>query len=89
MKVIIAGSRTFNNQQAVNKIIEQSKFQITEVVCGGAPGVDTCGAAYAKENNHPIKYFPRRLEQTWSCCWPLPKYANGRICGRTNSDMGR
>lgn len=57
MKTIIAGSRTIDNFEIVTKAIEDSKFEITEVICGAARGIDACGAAWALKNNIPIKYF--------------------------------
>lgn len=43
MKVIIAGSRDINDMNLLTKAIEDSGFQITEVVSGGATGVDRLG----------------------------------------------
>ena len=56
MKVIIAGSRT---AKAVNldEVIRKSKFKITEVVSGGARGIDTLGEEWAKKNGVSIKKF--------------------------------
>lgn len=58
MKVIIAGSRSITNQQTVVQAIEQSGFDITEVVSGTARGVDRLGEAWAEQNNVPVKRFP-------------------------------
>lgn len=57
MRVVIAGSRSINDYETVKKAIETSSFTITEVVSGGARGVDQLGERYAKENNLPIKQF--------------------------------
>lgn len=59
MKVIIAGSRTGFVARNVFEAIEASPFhgKITEVVCGGASGVDTHGAYFARLRDIPIKYF--------------------------------
>lgn len=57
MKTIIAGSRGIVNYSLVKETIEESGFEITEVVSGGARGVDRLGERYAKENNIPIKQF--------------------------------
>ena len=57
MKVIIAGTRTFNNYQLLCNTIKELNINIDEIVCGGAKGADALGAKYAKENNIPIKYF--------------------------------
>jgi len=58
MKVIIAGGREFKDYNKLKKAIEQSKFDITEVVSGGARGADSLGEQWASENNIPIKRFP-------------------------------
>jgi len=38
--------------------IEESGFQIDEIVCGEARGVDSLGRRYGEKNNIPIKSFP-------------------------------
>ena len=58
MKIIIAGSRTITEYEIVLQAIQNSGFEITEIVSGKARGVDTLGERYAKENNIPIKEFP-------------------------------
>lgn len=58
MKVVIAGSRNITDYEMVKKAIELSGFKITEVVSGGADGVDSLGERWAVENNIPIKRFP-------------------------------
>lgn len=47
MKVIIAGSRTITNFHRVSEAIHNSEFIITEVVSGGAWGVDQLGEYWA------------------------------------------
>lgn len=59
MKTIIAGSRSINDLRLVEGVIERSGFNITEVVCGGAPGVDSLGRKWAGNGNIiPVKMFP-------------------------------
>ncbi|MCK5020124.1 MAG: DUF2493 domain-containing protein [Candidatus Peribacteraceae bacterium] len=61
MKTIIAGSRTITDYAYVEKTIEDCisvyGSNITEVVSGGAPGVDTLGAQWAKKNKIKPKEF--------------------------------
>lgn len=57
MRVIVAGSRKGFVARNVFEAIEESKFTITELVSGGAMGVDRDGEYYAKCNNIPIKQF--------------------------------
>ena len=57
MKVIIAGSRTIRDYLIVEKAIKKSGFDVTEVISGGAPGVDRLGEKWARTNKVPIKQF--------------------------------
>jgi len=60
MKVIIAGSRTFNDYESLkaelNILIQHSKVE--EVVSGTAYGADKLGGKWAKEYGFKIKKFP-------------------------------
>jgi glycerophosphoryl diester phosphodiesterase len=64
MKTIIAGSRTINSLRIVETAIEQSALHISEVVCGGARGVDDMGRKWAANGNRvQIKMFPAKWDQ--------------------------
>jgi len=58
MKTIIAGSREITDYELLERVIKKSGYKITEVVWGGAPGVDALGKKWAEKNNIPIKPFP-------------------------------
>lgn len=60
MKVIIAGSRSITDYNAVLDAIAACPFshEITEVVSGRAVGVDRLGERWADENGIPKKPFP-------------------------------
>ena len=59
MKVIIAGSRTINDLSLIQLTVDESGFQVSEVVCGGARGVDDLGRKWAGNGNRiPVKLFP-------------------------------
>lgn len=76
MKVIIAGSRSITSLTTIYNAIEQSGFAITEVVSGGARGVDKVGELWAKSHNIPCKVF----QAEWN--------KHGRAAGaRRNVDM--
>jgi predicted Rossmann fold nucleotide-binding protein DprA/Smf involved in DNA uptake len=62
MKVIIAGSRDVTNYSLVEKAVKDSGFKITEVVSGGARGVDALGEEWAKNN---LKKKPKIFEANW------------------------
>jgi len=58
MKVIIAGSRTILDIRHVEDAIKESGFEIDEVVCGMAKGVDLLGLDWAMANDIPVKKYP-------------------------------
>ena len=78
MKVIIAGSCTSNDYEFLKKKINELNLEITEVVCGGARGVDSLGQRYAEELGIPVKMFPAQ--------WDLYGKAAGMI---RNKEMGK
>lgn len=58
MKTIIAGSRDIHDYALVVSAVARCGWQITEVISGGAPGVDTLGEKWAAENGIPCRRFP-------------------------------
>jgi len=58
MRLIIAGSRTFNDYDALCEALKQFKLNPTLVISGTAKGADQLGEYWAKEHNIPIKRFP-------------------------------
>jgi hypothetical protein len=62
MKVIIAGSRTITNPYVVGSAVAASGFEITEVVSGGARGIDWLGELWAKLSAKPCTVFPADWE---------------------------
>ena len=67
MKVIIAGDRTCIDYSLLEKAIQKSNFDITEVVSGGARGVDALGESFAKVKQLPCKIFKadwKNIKQT-------------------------
>lgn len=57
MKVIIAGSRDFNDFELVEKTIEELGLEIDEVVYGGAAGADHLGLLWARKHRVKVKTF--------------------------------
>ena len=57
MKVIIAGDRECIDYDLLERAIEQSGFEVTEVVSGGARGGDKLGELWAKAHKVPVKVF--------------------------------
>lgn len=58
MRTIIAGSRNITNYDAVLNEVCESGFQISEIISGGAKGVDSIAEQIALDHNIPIKVFP-------------------------------
>ncbi|QIN79644.1 DUF2493 domain-containing protein [Rubrobacter marinus] len=59
MKVIIAGPRDLVLlEEQVEKAIAASGFEVTQIVEGGATGVDSSAAWYAEQSGIPYKSFP-------------------------------
>jgi len=58
MKTIIAGSRDISDPTLLEDVIIKSGINISEVVCGGARGVDNLGREWANNGNVvPVKLF--------------------------------
>ena len=58
-KVIIAGTRTFNNYPLLRKKLDEFLADRTcvEIVSGGASGADSLGEKYALEKGFPLRRF--------------------------------
>lgn len=57
MKTIIAGSRTIEDYDALQRVMARIDFTIDEVVSGGCWGVDLMGERWARENGIPVRQF--------------------------------
>lgn len=63
IKIIVAGSRTFNDfallVEKVGGYIDHAHFhEPLQIVSGGARGADTLGERYAREYGFDLKVFP-------------------------------
>jgi hypothetical protein len=61
MVTIIAGSRDFAHYDYMERALEEVDkyaWNITEVVSGGAPGADSCGEAWANDNEVRLTRMP-------------------------------
>lgn len=73
-KVIIAGTRTFDNYEALKAYADYKLGQIKEdieIVSGGATGADALGERYAKEKGYTIKLFPADWNRYGRIAGPL------------------
>jgi hypothetical protein len=75
MRVIIAGSRDYTDYTVISNIVTTvaNKFdlKITEIVSGGARGVDALGERYALEHGYPCKRFPADWNRHGKSAGPL------------------
>lgn len=62
MRTIIAGSRGITSYLSVEEAVNASGFQVTQVVCGMARGVDLLGKEYAEKNGLPVACFPAQWD---------------------------
>ena len=99
MKIIIAGSRSITDMKEVEAAMKASNAdkKATEIVSGGAKGVDTLAIAWAKRHRVPCKV----MKADWNnldvpgaviCVNPNPKidgYYNAKAGISRNEDMGR
>lgn len=71
MKVIIAGSRTINDYSTLLRALENFPYDITEVVCGGAVGVDSLGERWARVKNIPVTHMPAEWNRYGNSAGPI------------------
>lgn len=67
IKVIIAGTRDFNDYALLKKDVDYFLQDFNpnkiEIVSGNARGADKLGERYAKEHNLPVKLFPANWDK--------------------------
>lgn len=62
MRTIIAGSRSIDDYEIIDRAVRESGFEITQVISGGARGVDSLGEHWAKINRVPISVFKAKWD---------------------------
>lgn len=98
MKVIIAGGRSIEPERALRLVedaIEASGLmdEITEVVHGGAKGIDSAANLWAVMNRLPVKVFVANWEKFGRAAGPLrnqemASYADALIAILVDSGAG-
>ena len=83
-KLIIAGSRHFNDYELLRKIVLPYVNNIDCIISGTASGADTLGERFAQEYNIPIKKFPADWSKYGKSAGPrrnkqMAEYANACI----------
>ena len=69
MKVLICGSRYFQNRTLLDKTLSQ--FDITEVIEGEAAGADILARLWAQEHNIPVQKFPAEWDKYGRFAGPI------------------
>lgn len=93
MKTIIAGSRHIDDYNLVSQAIEDSGFEITEVVSGGCRGVDKLGEKWALGHGIPIEHFQADWQNFGRAAGPvrnrgMAQYADALIALLTKDSKG-
>jgi hypothetical protein len=93
-RIIIAGGREIRDYDLIKRAVEESGFQISEVVSGMQKSVDAetgekfgadwLGIQWANENNIPVKPFPADWKYEGRAAGPIrnrkmAEYADGLI----------
>lgn len=63
MRIIIAGSRSINNYNTLKNVIKECPLTISEVVSGGARGVDRLGERWARDNQVNLHIMPAKWDK--------------------------
>ncbi len=99
MKLAVVGSRDFSDLSVVEKILTADVSRITEIVSGGARGVDTAAAAFADKRGLKLKVFlpdwdkfgraagPIRNKQIVQYCDEVIAFWDGKSPGTKSSLM--
>jgi hypothetical protein len=74
MKLIIAGSRSITDYDTVqpefDRALDDMNWTPDLIVSGGAPGIDTLGERYGKENEIYIQIFPAKWDEYGKAAGP-------------------
>lgn len=93
MRVIIAGTRTITDYEAVCQAIRSSGFEITEVVSGHAQGVDRLGELWAHKHGLEVKLFKPQWDIQGKVAGPIrnrqmAEYAEALIAVWDSKSLG-
>lgn len=71
MNVVVFGSRTIDKQSTVDQEILKAPCTPTEIVSGGADGVDSCAKQFAEENDLPYTEFEADWDEHGKSAGPI------------------
>jgi hypothetical protein len=70
MRLIIAGSRTFENMLTIEDVdiaLKKFKLKPTEIISGECKGPDMMGHAWGDSNGVPVKEYPAKWNDITNC----------------------
>lgn len=77
-RTIIAGTRTFGSGvdepvvvEYVDDVVDESGFDVGEVVSGTARGADHAGELWAEANDVPVEEFPANWDEHGNAAGPI------------------
>lgn len=84
MKTIIAGSRNIEDYGLIREAMSRIDWGVSEIVSGGARGVDALGEKWAEENHVKIRVFPAEWKLYGKAAGPIrnaqmAKYADALV----------
>jgi hypothetical protein len=73
MKLAIVGSRDYHNYITIKSAVDQIRkhVEVTEIVSGGAPGVDALAKRYAEEEKIKYVEFPADWKSYGKAAGPM------------------
>ena len=80
MKVVIAGSRYFDDYKYVEKCVNESDIEISTIISGGAMGVDFSAIKYAKEYGIPLVIFNADWFRYGKAAGPIRNKKMAELC---------
>ena len=86
MRTIIAGSRTLHDIKLVKEAVKKSGFLVTEVISGGAGGIDRLGELYAVSADIDLVVFPANWSKHGKAAGPI---RNKRMANYAIADESR
>ena len=91
MKIVIFGSREIEDMRMVEEAIEASgtASRVTEIVSGGARGVDRLEERYVHQYGLPYKIFSAQWAKYGRSAESIQECKNGGICRLCHSCMER
>ena len=89
-RVIIAGSRKFNDYQKLLETLDElgihliNSIDSVEIISGHAPGADTLGERFADAYGYPLKIFPADWDKYGKAAGPIRNEQMAKYAAETD-----